>query len=125
MDACHARWRRDHRAAGQLGLAIHANVQLHTETPLLTLAGQMHFGVSVLVGVLGEAGRANDGGVGQPYRSTAAPACLCSQGADAVHAPAGLTKSKKGAISCCTLPRLQCGSSEAPAVGLFCGWCCQ
>lgn len=30
-------------------------------------------------------------GAGQPHRRTASPACLCCKGADAVHAPAGLT----------------------------------
>ena len=58
----HIGW-RDHRAVGQPRLAVHTDVQLHAEVPLLPLAGLVHFGVSGLVGVLGRAGRADDGGV--------------------------------------------------------------
>ena len=53
----------DHRAVAQSRLTVHTDVQLHTEIPLLPLAGLVHLGVSGLVGVLGGAGRADDGGV--------------------------------------------------------------
>ena len=43
-------------------------------------------------------------GAGQPHRRTAARACECCKGSDAVHAPAGLTHKPP---------------TEAPAVGLF------
>lgn len=55
--------RRDHRAVGQAGLAVHTDVQLHAEIPLLALAGLAHLGVARLVCILGGAGCANDGGV--------------------------------------------------------------
>ncbi len=55
--------RRDHRAVRQAGLAVHADVQLHAEVPLLALAGLMHLRVTLLVLVLGGAGRTDDRGV--------------------------------------------------------------
>ena len=55
--------RRDHRAMAQPGLAVHTDVQLHAEIPLLALAGLVHLGVSCLVSVLGGAGRTDDGGI--------------------------------------------------------------
>lgn len=51
---------RDHRAVGQSGLAVHADVQSHAEVPLLDFAGLVHFGVSGFVRVLGRAGRVDD-----------------------------------------------------------------
>ncbi len=55
--------RRHHRAVCQPALAGHPDVQLHAEVPLLALAGLVHLRVACLVGILGRAGRANDGGV--------------------------------------------------------------
>ena len=55
--------RCDHGTVRQAALAVHPDVQLHAEIPLLTLAGLMHLRVSRLVCILGRAGRANDGGV--------------------------------------------------------------
>jgi hypothetical protein len=56
--------RRDHgRCVRQPRWAVHANVYLHAEVPLLAFAGLMHLGIALLVGVLGRAGRADDRGV--------------------------------------------------------------
>jgi hypothetical protein len=48
---------------GQAALAVHADVQLHAEVPLLALPGLVHLGVTRAFGVLGRAGRTDDGGV--------------------------------------------------------------
>ncbi len=53
----------DHRAVRQPRLAVHCDVQLHPEVPLLALAGLVHLGVACLVGILRRAGRTDDGGV--------------------------------------------------------------
>ena len=53
----------DHSNVRQATLAIHPDVQLHSETPLLVLAGLMHFGVTRLVRVPGRAGCADVGGI--------------------------------------------------------------
>lgn len=53
--------RCDHRAVRQAALAVHADVQLHAEVPLLALPGLVHLGVARPVGVLGRTGRADDG----------------------------------------------------------------
>ena len=45
--------RRHHGAVRQPALAVHANVQLHAEIPLLAFACLVHIGVARLVGVLG------------------------------------------------------------------------
>src|SRR5450830_637647 len=50
-------------AVHQPALAVHADVHLHTEVPLVALLGLMHFRIASLVLVLGGAGRCNDGGV--------------------------------------------------------------
>jgi len=42
--------------------AVHADSHLHLEIPLLAFAALVHLGVALLVGVLGRAGRADDGG---------------------------------------------------------------
>jgi hypothetical protein len=55
--------RRHHGAVRQPALAVHADVQLHAEIPLLAFAGLVHVGVARLVGVLGGAGRCDDGGI--------------------------------------------------------------
>lgn len=52
----------DHGAVRQTTLAVHTDVQLHADIPLLALAGLVHLGVTCLVGVLGGAGGADDGG---------------------------------------------------------------
>ena len=54
---------RDNRAMAQSRLAVHTNVQLHAEVPLLPFAGLVHLGVSGFVGILRRAGCADDGGV--------------------------------------------------------------
>lgn len=55
--------RRHHRGMGQPALAIHANVELHTEEPLLAFAGLMHLGVTCLLFVLRRAGCTDDRGI--------------------------------------------------------------
>src|SRR4051812_21599541 len=55
--------RSDHSTVRKAGLAVHADVQFHTEVPLLALAGLVHLGVPFLLGVLGGARRSDDGGV--------------------------------------------------------------
>jgi hypothetical protein len=55
--------RRHHGAVGQPRAAVNANVHLHAKVPLLTFARLMHLGVSLVVGILGRAGRTNDGSV--------------------------------------------------------------
>ena len=52
--------RGHHSAVGQAGLAVHADVQLHAEVPLLALAGLVHPRVALLLGVLGRTGRTDD-----------------------------------------------------------------
>ncbi|REG58721.1 hypothetical protein B0G80_1402 [Paraburkholderia sp. BL6669N2] len=54
---------RHYRAVCQSRLAIHTDVQLHAEVPLLALPRLMHFGVSRLVRILCGTGRTDDGGI--------------------------------------------------------------
>ena len=51
--------RGDYRV-DQLGLAVHANVRLHAEVPLITLLGLVHLRVTRLVLVLGRGRRTDD-----------------------------------------------------------------
>ena len=53
----------NHRAVSQPRATVHADVHLHAEVPLPTLARLVHLGVARLVGVLGRTRRADDGGV--------------------------------------------------------------
>ena len=48
-----------HQAAG----TVHSNVHFHTEVPLIAFLGLHHFRAARPVGILGRAGRGNDGGV--------------------------------------------------------------
>ena len=54
---------RDRGALCEAGFAVHANMYLHAEVPLVALLGLMHFGITGVVGVLGRAWRCNIGGI--------------------------------------------------------------
>jgi len=55
--------RAHHGAVRKPRAAVHANVHLHPKVPLRALARLVHLQVARLVGVLGRARRADDGGV--------------------------------------------------------------
>jgi hypothetical protein len=61
--------RRHHCAVRQAALAVHADVQLHAEVPLLALAGLVHFGIALAAGVLGRAGCRDDRGIDDGARA--------------------------------------------------------
>ncbi len=54
--------RGDHRV-NQCRFAVHVNVRLHTEVPLVALFRRVHLRVPFLVPVLGRTRRADDGGI--------------------------------------------------------------
>jgi hypothetical protein len=47
----------------QLGLAVHADMQLHSEIPLLTFAGLVHLRAACFGCILGRPWRRDDGGI--------------------------------------------------------------
>ena len=58
----HVGRRRYHRVH-QLALAVHADMRLHPEVPLLAFARLVHLRVTLLLPILGRTGRVNDGRV--------------------------------------------------------------
>ena len=68
--------RRDHGAVRQRALAVHADVQLHAKVPLLGLIAVVHLGITRLVGVVGGAGRSNDGRIDNGGSVDLEAACL-------------------------------------------------
>jgi hypothetical protein len=55
--------RREHRAVHQAALAVHPDMQLRAEVPLLAFAGLVHLRVARLLLILRRARRADDRGV--------------------------------------------------------------
>ena len=49
----------------QLGLAIHTDMRLHAEVPLVALLGLMHLGIPLFLPILCRTGRTDDGGINE------------------------------------------------------------
>lgn len=55
--------RSHHRVVGQAALAVHTDVQLHHEVPGIALLGLVHFGITLLLGILCGTRSADDRGI--------------------------------------------------------------
>ncbi len=55
--------RRGGHGMNQLRLAVHANMRLHAEIPLVALLGLMHLRIPLLLAILRRTGRTDDGGI--------------------------------------------------------------